>query len=103
MAEDRKKRGDLGKEKSKPKSKKKPSGHKVHSMEVKRAKSGHLVVTHKHKSKPGEMPPEDEDHVVEDGGMDDHVSQFLPPETSEEPEAPPQGANPQPGGMMGAQ
>lgn len=95
MAEDRKKRGDLGKAKSKPKSHKK-SGNNVHEIHLRRAHSGELIATHKHKAKAGEMPPEDEQHIVPEGGLDEHVAEHLPAE--QEAQAAP---TPQPGGMLG--
>ena len=87
-----KKRGDLG-----GKSKSKKSGKPVHGMHVRRAKSGHLIVTHKHKPTAGGTPMEDEDHIVPDGGMDDHIAEHMPPQ--EESAGSPSPAS---GGLMGA-
>lgn len=88
-----KKRGDLGKAKSK--SKKKSSGKHPSEIHVRRAKSGELVAKHIHKPAPGEMP-EDEEHIVPEGGMDDHIAEHMPPEQAQAPAAP----APQPGGQM---
>lgn len=99
MAEDRKKRGDLGKEK-KPKSKKKStkkSNKRVKDMILHRADSGELLATHRHHPKPTGEPEIDEEHVVPDGGVQDHVDTHLPPPGSEAVGAP----SPQPGSMMG--
>jgi hypothetical protein len=87
---DAKKRGDLGKVKSKPKSKKK-SSKKVHEIHVRRAKTGHLIA--KHIPEPGEMPT-DEEHVIPEGGMDDHIAQHMPPDAAQAAPAP------QPGSQM---
>lgn len=98
MAE-HKKRGDLGKsgtKSSKPKGKAKP----VKEIHIRRAKTGHIVATHKHHQAPGAEPMEDEEHVVEPGGLDAHVEQHLPAE-SPESELAMGRPNPQPGGMMG--
>ncbi len=88
------KRGSLGKKKSK--SKKKSSGKHVKEMHIRRAHSGELVAKHLHDSKPGEMSS-DEEHIVPEGGMDDHIAEHMPQE--QEAQGAPQ---PQPGGMMGA-
>jgi hypothetical protein len=90
-----KKRGDLGKAK-KSKSKKKSGGKHPHEIHLRRATSGELLAKHIHKGKPGEMPPPDEEHIVPEGGLDEHVAEHMPPE--QEAQAAPA---PQPGGMLG--
>lgn len=85
-----KKRGDLGKVKSKPKSKKK-SSKKVHEVHVHRAKTGHLIA--KHVTTPGGIPDEEE-HVIPEGGVDDHIAQHMPMDAAQ---AVP---TPQPGSQM---
>ena len=89
-----KKRGDLGKAKPKSKSKSKSSGKHPHEIHIRRAKSGELVAKHIHKPKPGEMS-EDEEHIVPEGGMDDHLAEHMPME--QEAQAAPA---PQPGSQM---
>jgi hypothetical protein len=115
MAEAPKKRGDLGKEKSKPskssKSKsKKKSKKKVREIALRRAESGHLLATHKHDPDPEEMgamggggTPPDEEHVINPGELQQHVDEHLPLPgggggQEQQAQAMPQ---PQPGSQMG--
>lgn len=92
---DRKKRGDIGKEKSKS-SKSKKSGKRVKRIHLERADSGELLARHEHHPKTDGTPEPDETHVVPQGGLDEHVEQNMPQET-EAMAAP----APQPGGQMG--
>jgi len=92
-----KKRGDLGK-KSKSHSKKKKSSHKVQEIHLRRAHSGELLAKHKHAMGADGISPEDAEHVVPEGGLDDHVQEHMPAEPEPAPVAP----GPQSGAMPGA-
>lgn len=98
MAEETKKRGDLGKEKSKSsKSKdKKKSSKRVKEIHLRRAESGEMIAKHKHHPKPDGMPEEDSEHIVPQGGLDDHADEHMPPQQDEATAAP----APQPGAQM---
>ena len=65
------------------------SGHKPHSMHVKRGKSGGFVVTHHHQmSDDGTMPP-DEDHIAPDlQSLHDHIDANMG-DQGPAPQAPP--------------
>ncbi len=101
MAEDRKKRGDLGKEKSKPKSKGKKGAKKPHKMVIRKAHDNSYIIEHHHKPSDKEAPEVDEHTAPDMQGLLDHVQNHMAgPEEEQEPEhAMPA---PQPGGMMGA-
>lgn len=91
------KRGSLGKEKkSKSKTKKKTSGKTLKDMILSRAESGHLIAKHRHEPSAEGMSPEDEDHVVPEGGMDNHIAEHMPPQAGQAVAAP----APQPGAQM---
>lgn len=92
------KRGEdvMGGKKKSSKSKKK-SNKRVHEIHFRRADSGEMIAKHKHHPKPGGEPEMDEEHIVPEGGADDHLAEHLPPAQPEAMAAP----QPQPGSMMG--
>lgn len=84
MAEEKKSRtqsamGGKKKSPSKSKSKSKKNSKRVHEIHLRRAHSGELLAKHKHAADEGEMPEPDEDHVVPQGGLDQHVAENMPP------------------------
>ena len=84
---------------SKSKSKQK-SGKKPHSIHVRRGKSGGFIAEHHFKaSKPDEMTPETEEHVLPDiQSLQDHMAQNMGDQPDQEAEAsapPPPAAPPQ--------
>lgn len=86
---DRKKRGDLGK---KSRSSKKKSSKKPHEIHLRRATSGEMIAKHRHLDDPGM----DEEHIIPEGGLDQHAAEHLP--APQEAMAAP---SPQPGNMLG--
>lgn len=100
MAE-RKKRGEAamgGKKKSKSsKSKsKKKSDRKVKRIHLSRADSGELLAEHEHEPGADGQSFPNAQHVVPDGGMDDHLAEHLPPQP--QPSVPSPSAGPLMGG-----
>ena len=86
MAEDHKKRGDLGKEKAKPKTKKK-GAKKPHKMVIRKAHDHSYIIEHHHKPSDKEAPEVDEHTSPDMVGLLQHVQDHMAgPEEEEEPE-----------------